>query len=58
MVYSIGEVAKMMKVCNETLRLWEAKGFIPKPNRRPSGFREYTDGDIQAIREFLSQKNK
>jgi DNA-binding transcriptional MerR regulator len=57
MVYSILEVAKRLGVSRESLRNWEKQGFIPKPHRRPTNFREYTDADLEAIRTFLSQKN-
>ena len=58
MVYSIGEVAKMLKVSTESLRSWEKQGLIPKPNRRPTNQREYTEQGIKAIREFLKDKIK
>ena len=58
MVYTIGEVAKMLEVSRESLRNWENQGFIPKCHRRPTDRREYTDTNVEAIREFLSQKTK
>jgi len=57
MAYSIGEVAKMVRVSTVSLRSWEKQRLIPKPNRRPTNQREYTEQDILAIRNFLSQKN-
>jgi len=56
MIYSIGEVAKMIEVCPNSLRLWEEKGFIPQPHRRPTGRREYTNEDIKAIKEYLNTR--
>lgn len=56
MTYSIGEVAKMVEVCPNSLRHWEKKGFIPKPHRRPTNRREYTDEDIRAIKEYLNKR--
>ncbi|MFC1990017.1 MerR family DNA-binding transcriptional regulator [Chloroflexota bacterium] len=56
MTYSIGEVAKMLRVSNGSLRTYEKQGLIPKPQRRPTGHREYTDEDVKAIQEFLSKK--
>lgn len=58
MTYSIGEVAKMFRVSTQSLRCWEKQNLIPKPYRRPTNFREYSDADIEAIREFLSQKKQ
>ena len=57
MTYSIGEVAKMLEVSSASLRSWEKEGLIPKPYRRPTNRRRYTQEDIKAIREFLNQKN-
>lgn len=58
MTYSIGEVAKMLRVSTESLRSWERQGFIPRALRRPTDHREYTEADIEAIKEFLNQKNQ
>ncbi len=57
MNYSIGEVAKMLGVSRESLRSWETQGFITKPYRNLTNLRRYTDTDVKAIKEFLSQKN-
>lgn len=56
MTYSISEVAKMLRVSSQSLRTWEKKGFIPKPDRRPTGRREFTDEDIKAIKEYLKKR--
>ena len=56
MVYSIGEVAKMLRVSPQSLRSWQKQGLIPQVGRRPTNQREYTDANIEAIKEFLSQK--
>lgn len=40
---SIGQVAKMTQVRIETIRFYEREGLIPKPARKPSGYRQYTD---------------
>lgn len=56
MIYSIGEVAKMLDVSPQSLRTWEKQGFIPKPKRSPTNHRRYGDEAIRAIEQFLSQK--
>lgn len=38
---TIGKVARRTGVGIETLRFYERQGLIPKPPRRPSGYREY-----------------
>jgi|TARA_Y100000310_G_C20584436_1_gene764668 DNA-binding transcriptional MerR regulator len=55
MIYSIGEVAKLLRVSTASLRSWEKQGFIPEPTRRPTMQREYSDEDIIVIDKFLSQ---
>ena len=56
MTYSIGEVAKMLEVCPQTLRNWEKLGFIKKVHRRPTNHRRYTDEDIKTIKEYLNSR--
>ena len=57
MTYKIGEIAKKLNVSVDSLRRWESENLIPKPHRRPTGIRMYTDADIKAISEFLNKKN-
>lgn len=54
--FKIGEVARMLQVSIEALRLWERKGLTPKPHRRPTGLRTYSSEDIEAIRKHLKQR--
>jgi MerR family copper efflux transcriptional regulator len=52
--FSIGKLAKAAKVSIHTIRFYEKCGLLPKPPRRPSGFREYSDLDVlqlQFVRE-------
>ena len=57
MAYSIGRAAEMLEVSPQSLRKWERQGLIPKPHRRPTDRREYTDEDIKAIIEFLKKRS-
>lgn len=54
--FTINEVAKMLRVSRESLRNWESQGVIPKPKRRPTNQREYTDADIEAIKNYLNKR--
>jgi DNA-binding transcriptional MerR regulator len=54
--YAIGEIAKMLRVSTQSLRNWENQGKIPQIQRRPTGIREYTDSDIEAIKRHLKMK--
>ena len=56
-VYTIGIVAKLLKVCPATLRIWEKKGLI-KPARLGKN-RYYSKCDLdrlEFIKELLQKK--
>lgn len=46
-IYTIGIAAKLIKVCQATLRIWERKGLI-KPKRLGKN-RFYSDCDIERL---------
>jgi len=48
--YKIGEVARRAHVNKETVRYYEKRGLIPKPDRRRSGYRIFTKRHIEQIR--------
>lgn len=48
--YKIGEVARRANVNKETVRYYEKRGLIPKPDRRRSGYRIFTQRHIDQIR--------
>jgi DNA-binding transcriptional MerR regulator len=45
----IGEVASRSGVSVDTVRFYERVGVLPEPERRPSGYREYTADTIGRI---------
>jgi MerR family mercuric resistance operon transcriptional regulator len=47
---SIGQVAKRAAVNIETIRFYERKGLLPEPNRRPSGYRQYSTAAIDRLK--------
>ena len=47
--YKIGEVAKRADVNKETVRYYEKRELIPKPDRRRSGYRIFTQRHIDQI---------
>ena len=49
---TIGQLAKKAKVNVETVRYYERRGLIPKPPRRDSGYRQYSQ-DIVARIQFI-----
>jgi MerR family mercuric resistance operon transcriptional regulator len=46
----IGEVAKRAGVRVDTVRFYERRGLLPRPARRPSGYREFTEATVERIR--------
>lgn len=47
---SIGKLAKAAKVSIHTIRFYEKSGLLPRPIRRPSGFREYSELDVLQLK--------
>ena len=48
--YKTGEVARRAGVNKETVRYYEQRDLIPKPDRRRSGYRIFTQRHIDQIR--------
>jgi DNA-binding transcriptional MerR regulator len=46
----IGQVAADAEVTVDTVRFYERRGVLPTPQRRPSGYREYTPAAVERIR--------
>ncbi|GAA0927556.1 MerR family transcriptional regulator [Virgisporangium aurantiacum] len=46
----IGQVAAEADVTVDTVRFYERRGVLPPPERRPSGYREYTPAAVERIR--------
>lgn len=46
---TIGKVARATGMGAETIRFYEREGLIPKPPRRPSGYREYPPNTMDRI---------
>lgn len=49
---SIGEAADELGVSQQTLRGWEKKGLI-KPIKLPSGYRRYTEEEIDRMKREM-----
>lgn len=45
----IGELAARVGVNPKTIRFYEAEGLLPEPARRPSGYREYDERDVDRL---------
>ncbi len=56
--YPIREVSQITGVNPVTLRAWQRRYGLIKPERRQSGHRLYSDDDIQLIRQILNWLDK
>lgn len=54
---TIGKLAKKAKVNIETIRYYERRCLLPKPRRRESGYREYTDDMVMRIQFIKHAQN-
>ena len=48
--YRTAEVAKIIGIHPNTVRLYEKLGFIPKPERKSNGYRVFTDFHIEQFK--------
>lgn len=46
----IGELAEQAGVNPKTVRYYEGIGLLPAPGRLASGYRDYTDDDVERLR--------
>ena len=52
--FSIGKLAKQANVHVETLRYYERRGLIPRPQRTVSNYRVYSSEDLRRVK-FVKQ---
>ena len=57
MLYTIGEMAKVIGLPTSTLRFYDKKGLLPFMKRSNGGIRMFTDNDLECLRivECLKQ---
>jgi MerR family transcriptional regulator, copper efflux regulator len=53
----IGRAARLCGIGVETIRFYEREGLIPQPERKPSGYRVYTDEMVKQI-QFIRQSKE
>lgn len=49
-VMTVGEVARIVGVSTKAIRFWEARGLIPVAERTATGYRSFTDTDLDRLR--------
>ncbi len=47
--YTIGEAAKAAGVTARAVRFYESRGLVPTPDRSASGYRLFTDDDVDVL---------
>jgi MerR family copper efflux transcriptional regulator len=52
----IGEVARAAGVSVEAVRFYEKQGLLPRPRRRPSGYRRYSSEAARRVRFIQAAK--
>lgn len=45
----IGQLAERLGINTKTIRYYERIGLLPEPERRPSGYRVYSDEDLERV---------
>lgn len=55
--YTTGQLAKKAGVNIETIRYYERKGLLPKPIRRESGYRQYSDEAVRRVQFIRRAKD-
>ena len=55
---AIKDVAEQTGVAAGTIRMWEQRYGFPEPRRTETGYRRYTDADVEAIRRVLACRRR
>ena len=50
---NIGELAQQLGTTAHSIRFYERRGLLPKPERSASGYREYDETDAQHLRLLI-----
>ena len=46
----IRELSKLTNVPAKTIRYYEEVKLLPSPNRKPNGYRDYTESDVERLK--------
>src|ERR1700761_9411642 len=55
---TISAVAKATGVGEATLRAWERRFGLPRPERGPSGHRRYSEAEVEQVRAVLRHRSE
>ena len=57
MIYSIGDISKMLNISISTLRYYDKEGLLPLVNRTSGNIRIFDDTDIECLKMIECLKN-
>jgi DICT domain-containing protein len=55
---AIKDVAERTGIAAGTIRMWEQRYGFPAPGRTASGYRRYTEDDVEALRKVLALRHR
>src|SRR3954462_5829330 len=55
---AIKDVAELTGIAAGTIRMWEQRYGFPTPERTPSGYRRYTEDDVEALRRVMAYRHR
>jgi MerR family transcriptional regulator, light-induced transcriptional regulator len=55
---AIKDVAERTGIAAGTIRMWEQRYGFPIPDRTPSGYRRYTQDDVETLRKVLALRHR
>jgi DICT domain-containing protein len=55
---AIKDIAARTGLAPGTIRMWEQRYGFPEPQRTPSGYRRYSDDDVEAVRRVLAYRDR
>ncbi|WP_445151931.1 DICT sensory domain-containing protein [Baekduia sp. Peel2402] len=55
---AIKDVAERTGIAAGTIRMWEQRYGFPVPGRTPSGYRRYTEDDVDTLRKVLALRHR
>ncbi|CAB4934945.1 unannotated protein [freshwater metagenome] len=55
---AIKDVAERTGIAAGTIRMWEQRYGFPCPERLPSGYRRYTEGDVDTLRRIAAYRHR
>lgn len=54
---TIGQLAERTGLLPATLRMWETRHGFPRPTRRDSGHRRYSDRDVELVKRVIRRRD-